>query len=134
LLDIQRRVTGPEAINTVVTISNVGWARLQQKRYGDAEAALRQAAAILIRTAPTTWERFNVDSMLGAALSAQKKFAEAEPLLIAGYDGMGSGKPTTNAAMVSRFTREQAGEAIVQLYADWGQTAKHAEWLQKLKK
>ena len=32
LLDVQRRVTGPEVINTVVTISNLRWVQLQQKR------------------------------------------------------------------------------------------------------
>jgi hypothetical protein len=71
--------------------------------------------------------------MLGASLAAQKKFEEAEPLLITGYDGMGSARPSTNANMISRFTREQAGEAIVQLYADWGKPAKQAEWIEKLK-
>jgi hypothetical protein len=52
--------------------------------------------------------------MLGATLAAQKKFDEAEPLLISGYNGMASGRPN-NANMASRFTRDQAGEAIVQL-------------------
>jgi tetratricopeptide (TPR) repeat protein len=133
LIDVQRRVTGPEAISTVVTVSNIGWVRLQQQRYVDAEAFFQQASAILIRTAPDSWERFNVDSMLGASLSAQKKFEEAEPLLISGYNGMGSKRPSSNANMVSRFTRDQAGEAILQLYADWGKPSKHAEWGEKIK-
>jgi non-specific serine/threonine protein kinase/serine/threonine-protein kinase len=133
LLDIQRRVTGPEVINTVVTSSNIGWIRLQQKRYSESEQTLRDAAVILRRTATNAWERFNVDSMLGAALSAQKKFEEAEPLLISGYNGMGSTRPTTNANMVSRFTRDQAGEALVQLYADWGKPVQQAEWAERVK-
>ena len=133
LLDVQRRVTGPEVINTVVTISNIGWVRLQEKRYAEAERTFREAAAILRRTEPSSWERFNVDSMLGASLAAQKKFEEAEPLLISGYDGMGTGRQSTNANMVSRFTRAQAGEAIVQLYADWAKTEKQSGWIEKLK-
>ena len=32
--------------------------------------------------------RFHTMSQLGAALAGQKKYAEAEPLLIDGYDGM----------------------------------------------
>jgi hypothetical protein len=134
LLDVQRRVSGPEIIQTVVTVSNIGWVQLQQRRYADAERTFRDAASILARTAPDTWERFNVDSMLGAALAAQKKFEEAEPLLISGYDGMAAPrKPSTNAAMTSRFTHRQAGEAIVRLYADWGKPAQQAEWAEKLK-
>jgi tetratricopeptide (TPR) repeat protein len=133
LLDVQRRVNAPDSINTVVTVSNIGWVRLQQQRYAEAEATLRQAAAILNRTAPNGWERFNVDSMLGASLSAQRKFEEAEPLLISGYNGMGSGRPSTNANMTSRFTREQAGEAILQFYADWGKPEKRSEWAERIR-
>jgi tetratricopeptide (TPR) repeat protein len=132
LLGIQRRLTGPEAISTVITISNIGWTRLQQQRYAEAEQTLREAAAILIRTDPNTWERFNGESMLGAALSAQKKFEEAEPLLISGYNGMGFGRPS-NANMASRFSRDQAGQSIVQLYTDWNKPAKQTEWAERLK-
>jgi hypothetical protein len=32
-----------------------------------------------------------------------------------------------------RFTREQAGAAIVQLYADWSKPEKQAEWIERLK-
>jgi tetratricopeptide (TPR) repeat protein len=70
LLDIQRRVSSADTLATVVTLSNVGWVRFQQKRFAEAEQAFREAAAILVRTAPNTWERFNVESMLGGALAA----------------------------------------------------------------
>jgi hypothetical protein len=83
LLDVQRRVTGPDDINTVVTVTNVGWVRLQQRRFVDAEQTFREAAAILGRTAPDAWERFNTESMLGAAVGSTK-FEEAELLLISG--------------------------------------------------
>ena len=46
---------------------------------------------------------------------------------------MGTGRQSTNANMVSRFTRAQAGEAIVQLYADWAKPEKQSEWIEKLK-
>ena len=32
--------------------------------------------------------KFNTKSLLGGALLGQKKFAEAEPLLLAGYEGL----------------------------------------------
>jgi hypothetical protein len=71
--------------------------------------------------------------MLGTSLAAQKKFEEAESLLISGFNGMGSSRPTTNQNMASRFTREQAGEAVIQLYAEWGKPEKQSEWIEKLK-
>jgi hypothetical protein len=133
LLDVQRRVAAPEGINTLSTVANIGWVRLQQKRYADAEKSFREALAILVRTSASAWERFNVDSMLGATLAAQRKFEEAEPLLISGYNGMLTAPRATNAANTSRFTQGQAGAAIVQLYADWGKPANQAEWTEKLR-
>jgi len=37
---------------------------------------------------PDPWTTFNTQSLLGGALLGQKKYAEAEPLLLAGYEGM----------------------------------------------
>jgi hypothetical protein len=133
LLEVQRRASGPEVIQTVVTITNIGWVQLQEKRYAEAERTFREASAILNRTAADSWERFNLDSMLGAALAAQKRFAEAEPLLVSGYESMLTRMPTTNNAMTTRFTPAQAGAAVVQLYADWGKTDKQSEWVAKVK-
>jgi tetratricopeptide (TPR) repeat protein len=133
LLDIQRRVNAPDAIQTINTASNVGWVRLQLKKYAEAEQALREASAVLTRTSPNSWERFNVESMFGASLAAQRKFQEAEPLLISGYEGMGRSKRLTAANSTSRFTEEQAGNAIIQLYADWSRPDKRVEWTEKLK-
>jgi eukaryotic-like serine/threonine-protein kinase len=133
LLDVQRRASGPEVIQTVVTIGNLGWVRLQQKRFVEAEKDFREAAAILVRTAPNTWERFNMDSMLGASLMSQRKFDEAEPLLVSGYNGMATAPRSTNPNNASRFTQDQAGDAIVQLYTEWPKPAKVSEWKEKLK-
>jgi hypothetical protein len=73
----------------------------------------------------------NVDSMLGASLAAQKKFAEAEPLRVSGYEGMGrSGRAADNS--ITRFTREDGGRAVVELYKDWGNPTKQSEWEAKL--
>jgi putative heme degradation protein len=57
-----------------------------------------------------------------------------EPILVCGYNGMaGTRKPSTNAAVTSRVSRDQAGQAIVQLYSDWGKPTMQAEWAEKLK-
>src|SRR5207247_5441043 len=94
------------------------------------EASLREAANIFDRTAPDAWERFNVRSMLGDALAGQKRYADAEPLLVSGYDGMSQRQATTTSP--TRFTVEQAGEAVVKLYQDWGKPDQVAEWKNRL--
>jgi hypothetical protein len=40
------------------------------------------------RTAPDAWTTFNAMSLLGGALPGQKKYADVEPLLLKGYEGM----------------------------------------------
>ena len=131
LLEVQLRGTGAESVNTLVTQSNIGWVQLQLRRFQESEKTLRDARATLIRTAPGSWERFNVDSMLGASLAGQKRFEEAESLLLSGYNGMASAPRSTNQNNTSRFSRDQAGEAIVQMYADWGRPEKQNEWREK---
>ena len=39
-------------------------------------------------TCPDSWLTFNTQSLLDGALLGQKKYAEAEPLLLKGYEGM----------------------------------------------
>ncbi len=49
---------------------------------------LRECRGIREKTQPDAWTTFNTQSLLGAALLGQKKYADAEPLLLAGYEGM----------------------------------------------
>ena len=95
-------------------------------------ASIREALTGMIKVAPDAWERFSAATMLGATLSAQKRFAEAEPLLTSGYEGMLTRKPT-NPNAASRFGTQEAGEAILKLYADWGNAARRAQWEQRLR-
>ena len=67
-------------------------------------------------------------SLLGASLLGQGKFAEAEPLLIAGYEGLKKLSP----AISVDANLPQAGERIVQLYAAWEKPTKADEWRRQL--
>jgi tetratricopeptide (TPR) repeat protein len=63
-------------------------ALLQLEAYAEAEKLLRECVAIRAKVEPDAWTTFNTQSMLGGALVGQKKYTEAEPLLLAGYEGM----------------------------------------------
>jgi len=54
-------------------------------------------------------------------------------MLIAGYEGMGTGNPVA-PNVAARMTRDQVGEALLALYAASGNTAKRAEWEARLRK
>ena len=64
--------------------------------------------------------------MLGASLAGQKKYAEAEPLLLEGYRGMEERK--ARAGSPDSYYLNRAGEWIVQLYQSWGKPEQAAEW------
>jgi hypothetical protein len=93
---------------------------------------LRHAVSRLDRTSPNSWERFDCQSLLGRSLAGQAKYAEAEPLIVGGYQGMSQRKSTPQAAN-SLATPDEAGQAIVSLYQAWGKPDKAAEWTSKLR-
>jgi len=78
---------------------------------------------------PDDWQGFFAESLLGAGLAGQKKYAEAEPLLIEGYQGMLDRK---NRIEVPNWCHvDRAREWLVQLYQAWGKPGKAAEWKKK---
>jgi len=132
LLEMQRRVAGRESLAAFATQAHLGWTQLMQGRLADSEKTLREALDGMTRVSPDAWERANTTGMLGATLARQKRYAEAEPLLISGYDAMATGK-AVNPNAASRMSREQVGEALLQLYRDTRNAAGVAEWERKLR-
>ncbi|HVG55928.1 MAG TPA: serine/threonine-protein kinase [Vicinamibacterales bacterium] len=132
LLEMQRRVAGRESLAAFATQAHLGWTQLMQGRLADSEKTLREALDGMTRVSPDAWERANTTGMLGATLARQKRHAEAEPLLISGYDAMATGK-AVNPNAASRMSREQVGEALLQLYRDTRNAAGVAEWERKLR-
>jgi hypothetical protein len=61
-----------------------------------------------------------------ASVAGQKKYAEAEPLLLEGYQGMVVRKDKMEIG--DRYHLDRAREWIVQLYQAWGKPEKAAEW------
>ena len=81
---------------------------------------------------PDHWLTFNTKSMLGGALAGQKKFQEAEPLLIAGYQGMNQREAAIPAAAKIRLT--EALSRLIDLYTAWKKPQQAAKWKAELKK
>jgi len=114
-----------------LSLTALGENLLKQRKWTDAERALRQGMAILEAERPNDWSRFNAQSLIGASLLAQSKYDEAEPLLLAGYLGMSARAAQIPAPSEYRLT--EAGDRLVQLYEAWAKPEKAAEWRQKLK-
>ncbi len=87
-LDARRRALGAEHPVTLTGMALLGGIELAQQNYGSAESVLRQALKGFEKTAPGGWEQYDTESMLGAALAAQGKFAEAETSLRSADHGL----------------------------------------------
>jgi hypothetical protein len=103
---------------------------LQEQKCADAEPLLREAVDTTVKTRPDSWNRYYFQGLLGASLAGQKRFAEAEPLLVSSREGMLQRQATVAADNLSRVL--QAGQRIVELYESWGKLGKAAEWRQKV--
>jgi len=77
------------------------------------------------------WERYWSQNLLGASLAGQGQYAEAEPLLISGYQGMMQRKAAI--PLDDRRVLSEAGERTVQLYENWERPEKASEWRQRLR-
>jgi eukaryotic-like serine/threonine-protein kinase len=112
------------------TMNNLADLYVDQSRFAEAEALLQRALIVYEKTIPDTWSRYYSQSLLGASLAGQKKYPEAEPLLLSGYEGMVRLAPTISG--VGRSDSELAVSRIMQLYEDWGKPEQAIVWRQKL--
>jgi hypothetical protein len=117
---------GSEYSDTLSSNLNLVLARISQGKYRESEPIAREVLAAYEKKQPDDWQRFRAESLLGASLSGQKKYAEAEPLLLEGYQGMLARKD--RIAVPDRYHLDRAQQWLVQLYAAWGKPAKVAEW------
>jgi len=91
---------------------------------------IRECLTIREQALPDDWSTFNAKSMLGGALLGQKKYAEAEPLLLDGYRGMQTRQATIPPPGRPRLPETM--ERLAQLYAATGNQAEAVAWRSKL--
>jgi hypothetical protein len=110
---------------------------LLQHRYSEAEQPARESIALYEkndkaynRTDEYDWRLPYVKNLLGGALLGQKKYAEAEPLLVQGYENMKRAEATMTANW--RYRLPEAGERVIRYYEETNQPEKAREWQEKL--
>ena len=108
--------------STASALDALGWIRLQQGNYIEAEALLRQALDTQKNVSPPTWQRWNSESLLGTTLERQGKYAYAEALLISGYRGMV--QQQSSIPFDDRPTLREARKNLIKLYLDMGEPDK----------
>lgn len=122
----RRHALGSEHPETIESVADLALACQSQGKFTESEPLAREAFEVNQKKQPDDWQRFRAESLLGASLAGQKKYAEAEPLLLEGYQGMAARKE--RIAVPDHYHLERAREWLAQLYLAWGKPDKAAEW------
>jgi hypothetical protein len=100
-----------------------------QQRSADVEPHLRAALQVQQEELPGEWTTYRTQALLGAALLGQKRYTDAEPLPLAGYEGMkrqaGSIPPSAHCSP------SEVIEQLVQLYTAMGKQDQATQGPQK---
>jgi tetratricopeptide (TPR) repeat protein/tRNA A-37 threonylcarbamoyl transferase component Bud32 len=130
LTELRARPTadGPEL---AIVLARLASTLIAEKKFADAEEPARECLAIREKKLPDDWVTFDTRSVLGGTLLGQQKYAEAEPELLSGYEGMkqreakvrgGNGEPRLREAL----------QRLVQLYEATNRPEQAADWKNKL--
>lgn len=95
-------------------ITQVSKALLKCQQFASAEEMLRESLSIRKDKEPEKWTTFNTMSMLGGALLGQKKYGDAEPFLLQGYEGMKAREKTIPPQASTRIP--EALDRLIELY------------------
>jgi len=128
-LAMNRKVLGSEHPEVAATLDCLATFLNEQGKSSEAETALRECLTIREKKLPNTWLTANTRTLLGGSLLTQKKYAEAEPWLLSGYESMKQQKDRTSAS--NGYVRN-ALQRLVQLYEATAQTEKAADWNKQL--
>lgn len=123
-IDLLRNTNPPSALASDLAL--LGMYQGYQKKYSDAEPYLRECLAIREKTQPDAWSTFNTKSMIGGALLGQKKYVEAEPLLLRGYEGMKQRAKTIPPQASTRLP--EALDRLIQFYTETNKPDEVKKW------
>ncbi|HEV7926949.1 MAG TPA: serine/threonine-protein kinase, partial [Verrucomicrobiae bacterium] len=134
-LAIQVKIYGPShpsvlnslynLVRTIVVQTNLTEAQLQDK-YAAIEPVARQCQTALTDKFPDEWVSFSGRCLLGCCLVGEKKYAEAEPLLLSGYDGMKQREDKVPASIKPRLIGVAA--ALQELFEATNRPDQAAQW------
>jgi tetratricopeptide (TPR) repeat protein len=130
MLGIRSRVSGRESLDAAGTMTALARELNLRQDFAESEPLLREALAIREKGAPQSWGRFNSLSLLGVSLAGQRKFSDGERLLQEGVQGLLDRR--REIPLQNQHFLDSAGQALVRLYQDLGESEKALEWERKL--
>jgi hypothetical protein len=130
LLQAARDKFAADSLDHFAALADAGWLLMEAKVYTDSEPLLRESLSRGEQHFPDLWRTQHAKLLLGVSLLGQKKLADAEPLLVAGYEA--TRERQAQFAPEPGIAIKQAVQWVVELYEASGQPDKAAEWRTRL--
>jgi serine/threonine protein kinase len=127
VLAIRRKRSGGQDLE--VALSSLATTLRLQQRFAEAEPLYRECLARRETNCPNAWYTHYTRAMLGASLLGKRKFEEAEPLLISGYEGM---REREASIRERNKVLAETLQNLVQLFEATSQPDVAAEWRERL--
>lgn len=124
-LEKWRKLYPSNGVQIAGVLARSGQCCLEMKRPSEAEVLLRESLSIAQAIRPDNWSTFHTQSMLGGSLlgmhggsndatAKAKLLEEAEPLLVAGYEGLKQREASIPVADAKRIA--EALERVIEFY------------------
>jgi tetratricopeptide (TPR) repeat protein len=126
----KRHTTGSDSSVTMDAAADLAFTYVSLGKYSEAEPLARETYDWDRKKRADVWVRFRSESLLGSSLAGQKRFAEAEPMLLEGYQGMVARKGQMTVA--DRSEIDVIGRWIDEFYRASGKPVQAANWKQNL--
>ncbi len=130
-LAIRREQFPVEHADTLAAMCSLAETQIKLGRISEAEALLQACRPVLERTFPGRTVTLNACSLAGEVLLAQKRFSDAEPLLVQSIEQL-LARESANPGRGREIYRQAAGDRILQLYEAWGKPDEATRWRKKL--
>jgi hypothetical protein len=89
---------------------------------------LQETFDLRAEISPDSWNTFNTQSLLGGARLGQQKYAEAEPLLLMGYEGMKAREAMIPQTDGGELRIPEALDRLIELYTATNKSEEAKRW------
>ena len=129
IVQVWDKTYGPEANGSITALRELAWAHQEMGQPEEAEQQFRKALLAQKNNDPSHCLYFVTQKGLGTVLAQQKKYPEAETLLLSAHEGLNTPFQKDDAQFKELI---ECLDEIVRLYEDWNKLDKAAEWQAKL--
>jgi tetratricopeptide (TPR) repeat protein len=129
-LAVLKEKSGADSIDYAEASAALGWNLVQQQKWVEVEMVLRPCLSVRQHNEADAWTTFDTQLLLGTALVGQHKYADAEPHLLQGYQGLKAREAKMPDHARGDLTRDL--EQLVNLYDSAGMQAEADRWRKEL--